>query len=216
MSPETALVLAAALGSGGVAVVLVDKIVQYLATLPSIRAEKGVMDAAQISDELQALKSILNADVALLLYTSNGERIMSGGSSLTVTIAQELVENGVGRIKPDFQGVPIDDAYLQMLRELIKENVVFYGDPQTMADGFLKKLYLRDRVKSGIIVRIPVIARKRGLSGLAAIFGGAFNGRKDRFHFISLRWIDSTPPPLITVQTRCAAAAHRIAPLIHY
>ncbi len=216
MSPETAMIFAAALGSGGVAVVAVDRIVQYLATLPSIRAEKGVRDAAQISDELQGLKSLLNADVTLLLYASNGERIMSGGSSLTVTIAQELVENGIGRVKPDFQGFPIDDAYLKMLRQLIEKNVVFYGDPKNMADGFLRDLYLRDRVQSAIVVRIPVIARKRGLSGLAAIFGGAFNGRKDRFHFMSIRWIDSTPPPVLDVHTRCIAAAHRIAPLIHY
>jgi hypothetical protein len=134
------------------------------------------LEAARIYDELHSLTSAIHADRALVLYTSNGGGIPSAGKTIYTTILYEVVHgDGLQPIRKEFQNVLIDEAYTYMLRDVIEERIWICNDVAKMRNGFLKRLYQREKVKSAIIV--PIYSTP------------------ERFYYLSVRWMNDNEFP---------------------
>lgn len=158
------------------------------------QAVTAVIDAATIYDELNTLASRTGCMRALILASSNGGGIPDAGSPLTVSILYEVVRGeGLIPIRSDWQMIPLDEAYVGMLRELINTGV-YEGDLDRLSPGMLKDLYETEGVKSFYI--IPVLRTQY------------------KFYFLSIRWDEERPVNDQTIRTCLSAASHKISDIL--
>lgn len=131
------------------------------------KAKTANLNAALIYDELNALKRRVGAGRVLLLYTSNGGGIPDAGKQIYCSILYEVTVDGLSAIKKDWQNMPTDEGYIQMLKEVIM-NKFWRGSPATMKSGFLKDLYMSEKVDHSVVV--PVYKTEK------------------QFFYLSMRW----------------------------
>lgn len=154
----------------------------------------AVIDAASIYDELNTLASRTGCMRALILASSNGGGVPDAGSPLTVSILYEVVRGeGLMPIRADWQMIPIDEAYVSMLREMITHGS-YHGEIEKLKPGILKDLYDTEGVKSFYIV--PILRTQL------------------KYYFLSIRWTDEKGVDESTIRTCLSAASHKIEKIL--
>jgi hypothetical protein len=155
----------------------------YRTRKQSKKAQEAIVASGQIVSLLQECASAAGADSALLLYTTNGGGVPHPGKPLYVTILYELLPGkSFKSIRENFQHALCDGVYLKLISNVIQEGH-WTGGPDDMEDGFLKELYLREKV------------------GYAHIQG--ILSTKTQFFYLSLRWLKTSSHP----KTESAVAA---------
>jgi hypothetical protein len=199
--PEKASLLTEFFVGSGLSAALAGYLVSFLHK-KKIEIEKqkenqsvsAVIDAATIYDELNTLASRTGCMRALILASSNGGGIPDAGSPLTVSILYEVVRGeGLMPIRGDWQMIPLDEAYVSMLRELINAGT-YHGDLDKLKPGMLKDLYDSEGVKSFYIV--PILRTQL------------------KYYFLSIRWNEEKEVNESTIRTCLTAASHRIEEIL--
>lgn len=159
---------------------------------PSIDA---ILGSADIVDSLNKLAEELNCDRGLLLYTSNGGGVPTAGKPLYVTILYEVVHtNNLEPIRGMFQGTPIDNGYLNLLKRILLEGS-WSGSSEDLEKGFLKDLYFIEDVKHATIYPVEI--------------------NKTRFYYLSVRWYqDEDIPSEELIRFHCTNTAQKISKIL--
>lgn len=182
-----------AAGSGWLVAYLKKK-QHELETARTQRSVSVVIDSAAIYDELNLLAGRVDCDRVLLLASSNGGGIPDAGSPLTVSVLYEVIRgDGLQPIRLDWQSIPLDEAYISMLRELITSNA-YYGGIDDLKKGMLKDLYISEGVTHFHIV--PILRTEK------------------KFYYLSVRWLNDRTCNDETVRTCMSAASHRLESIL--
>lgn len=159
---------------------------------PSVDA---ILDSGEIIGIIDEMVTTLGADKGLLLFTSNGGGIPSAGKITYVTMLFECIHSRIlGTSRSAFQNIPCDTGYIKMLNRILAEGYLA-GDAATLDDGFLKDLYVTEKVSHFAI--FPVIQTKM------------------RFYYLSVRWYEGDViPDCPAIRTACLAAVGQIANIL--
>lgn len=166
---DATLLLAAAIGSGGLLTMIAQHIINRVEFGGRAQSEKAILAHAKIADELEELRRHVDADRILLVFTSNGGGVPKGGEIGHTTVMFEQRGEGLPAIKGAFQDTIMDENYVRVLRHVVENGGSHISDVSAMGEGWLKDLYITEGVQEAML--FPVFATKR------------------KFYFVSLRWI---------------------------
>lgn len=155
------------------------------------KAARAIQDMGAVYDVLNSLGALLGADRSLVLYTANGGGIPSATKTVNTTILYETIRGeGLQSIRMDWQNMPIDQGYVEMLRKVIDFGY-FTGTPSDLKEGsLLRTLYNDEGVKRFWVQEIYRSEKK--------------------YFYISVRWCEHTPPPDENIKKEIAIAATKI------
>jgi hypothetical protein len=180
MDASIAAVQVAALG------LLATWLRQYTENLKARKSENALLDAAKIYQILNENATRMKTDRCLVLYTANGGGIPSAGNPLYVSILYEIIRmDGLKPIANEFQSVALDQAYINLLSQVIEtSDPGIHGKVEDMEPGMLKQIYIEEGVKQ--------------------FYLGKITGTQKRFYFYSMRWMDEHDPPSEEAINLCA------------
>ena len=149
---------------------------QYGENLQARKSETALLDAAKIYHILNDNATRMKTDRCLVLYTSNGGGIPSAGNPLYVSILYEIVRrNGLRPIAGEFQSVPLDGSYIELLSKVIEtKEPGIHGKTKELEPGMLRQIYEEE--------------------GVTQFYIGKITGTQKRFYFYSMRWMDQEAP----------------------
>lgn len=108
---------------------------------------QAILESAQIYDVLNELPYKLKCDRALVCYTSNGGGTPDAGSSLHLSALYEVVGNKeIQPVKNELQNVLLDNAFVQLLRQLLSLDTV-EGSTLGLDKGVFRNLLETNNIK---------------------------------------------------------------------
>ena len=129
---------------------------------------EAIINAADVISEMNELANVVHADSVLLLFTSNGGGIPTASAMQYVTILYEVIRSrSLEPIRNDWQRIPLDNGYTNMLKKLISEGQ-YDTLTSDMDPGMFKDLYESEGIVQTHIV--PIVTTER------------------RFFYLSIRW----------------------------
>ena len=144
------------LGSGGGLKAITVCIEKYNST----KSKKAMEDIAKIYDCMQDIIDNTPINRVLVLATHNDGSEIKPGTKLFTSVLYEKLNGNFKSVKGEYQNIPLDAEYLNMLVELLnKERVVMHVP--TAKDGLLKSIYEKEGVKYSKVIYLADSKRKK-------------------------------------------------------
>lgn len=119
----------------------------------------SIIDIAKVYDIMGDVVTKTNADRFLILYTTNGGGRPHIGAHLYGSVLYEYRGEGIQSMKAEFQRIPIDLDYVDMLVK-IERNGAIVLKAEDLNHSLLSSIYVRDGVTCSYLFKIRDTANK--------------------------------------------------------
>jgi len=151
-----AAILAALLGGGGLHRIFIE----VKDRLNTAKSKEAFTDISLIYEAMQDIIANTSINRVLILSTHNDGQEIKPGTKLYGSVLYETVTTPFTSVKANYQNIPLDAAYVQILVELMTSGyVVTVTD--TMQKGVLKDLYEKEGVKFSKVYYLTDNKRKK-------------------------------------------------------
>lgn len=111
----------------------------------------------QIQDLLNELVLSINAKRGLIIKLTNGGGIPNLGTDQKIYVLYEYINRpDLEPVKPHYQGYVVDDTYKKIISKMFESDYVL-SKVADMENGFLKNIYLTNKVDTFILMELTTI-----------------------------------------------------------